>query len=114
MNEMEKELMKEATDYLAQNIRNKITISQLASVLMISESNLKRVFRDAHAKGVYQYFKYKKIEYSKALLRSGAAVKQAGLETGYTYASNFIKAFKDLEGMTPSDWIHENIKDTEF
>lgn len=107
MNPQEEKIMQEATDYLLTKIRYKITIAQLAAKLVVSESNLKRLFREKHGKGVYEYFKCIKIEYSKNLLQSGATVKETGLETGYDYTSNFVKAFKDIEGMTPTNWLRQ-------
>lgn len=107
MNPQEEKIMQEATDYLLTKIRYKITIAQLAAKLVVSESNLKRLFREKHGKGVYEYFKCLKIEYSKNLLQSGATVKETGLEAGYDYTSNFVKAFKDIEGMTPTNWLRQ-------
>lgn len=79
------------------------TISQLAKMVSISESKLKKDFKMTYGVPVYEYFQKVRMQAAKDKLLSGDhSVKEVALELGYSNLSNFTIAFKKEFGLLPS------------
>jgi AraC-like DNA-binding protein len=79
------------------------TISQLARMVSISESKLKKDFKLIYGVPVYEYFQKVRMQAAKdKLLTGGHSVKEVALELGYSNLSNFTIAFKKEFGLLPS------------
>lgn len=105
MHHTDQQLVQEATSILEKNLRYKITIPQLASKLAVSQKKLERMFKSFQHMGIHEYLTSRRIEFAKQLLLEGATIKQVGLQIGYDYETNFIKAFRQSEGVTPAVWL---------
>ena len=80
------------------------TISTLASAVGLSESKLKIGFRGIVGHSVRAYLREVRIEQAAALIRSGEAVTEAALATGFHNLSHFSKAFRSLKGVGPRQY----------
>jgi AraC-like DNA-binding protein len=79
------------------------TISQLARMVSISESKLKKDFKLIYGVPVYEYFQKVRMQAAKDKLLSGEhSVKEVAMELGYSNLSNFTIAFKKEFGLLPS------------
>jgi len=79
------------------------TISQLARMVSISESKLKKDFKLLYGIPVYEYFQKVRMQAAKdKLLAGGHSVKEVAMELGYSNLSNFTIAFKKEFGLLPS------------
>jgi AraC-like DNA-binding protein len=79
------------------------TISQLAKMVSISESKLKKDFKLLYGAPVYEYFQKVRMQAAKdKLLEGGHSVKEVAMELGYSNLSNFTIAFKKEFGLLPS------------
>lgn len=79
------------------------TISQLARMVSISESKLKKDFKIIYGVPVYEYFQKVRMQAAKdKLLAGGHSVKEVAMELGYSNLSNFTIAFKKEFGLLPS------------
>lgn len=79
------------------------TISQLAKMVSISESKLKKDFKMIYRLPVYEYFQKIRMQTAKDKLLSGDhSVKEVAMELGYSNLSNFTIAFKKEFGLLPS------------
>ena len=79
------------------------TISQLARMVSISESKLKKDFKLIYGVPVYEYFQKIRMQKAKDKLLSGdVSVKEVAMELGYSNLSNFTIAFKKEFGLLPS------------
>jgi AraC-like DNA-binding protein len=79
------------------------TISQLAKMVSISESKLKKDFKITYGLPVYEYFQKIRMQAAKdKLLTGGHSVKEVAMELGYSNLSNFTIAFKKEFGLLPS------------
>jgi AraC-like DNA-binding protein len=79
------------------------TISQLARMVSISESKLKKDFKLIYGVPVYEYFQKVRMQAAKdKLLAGGHSVKEVAMELGYSNLSNFTIAFKKEFGLLPS------------
>ena len=79
------------------------TISQLARMVSISESKLKKDFKMIYGSPVYEYFQKVRMQAAKdKLLAGNHSVKEVAMELGYSNLSNFTIAFKKEFGLLPS------------
>jgi AraC-like DNA-binding protein len=79
------------------------TISQLARMVSISESKLKKDFKLIYGVPVYEYFQKARMQAAREKLLAGAhTVKEVALQLGYSNLSNFTIAFKKEFGLLPS------------
>jgi AraC-like DNA-binding protein len=79
------------------------TIPQLARMVSISESKLKKDFKMIYGFPVYEYFQKVRMQAAKdKLLSGGHSVKEVAMELGYSNLSNFTIAFKKEFGLLPS------------
>jgi AraC-like DNA-binding protein len=103
-------VIQKAVAFLNSNLKYKITIAIVAKTVGVSEPRIKRLFRETFGMGIFHYHRKQKIEFAKEKLLHGSSVKEACLYIGYGYETNFVKAFKEVEGMTPGEWQRINLK----
>ncbi|HWB91724.1 MAG TPA: AraC family transcriptional regulator [Puia sp.] len=85
------------------------TISQLARMVSISESKLKKDFKLLYGVPVYEYFQKVRMQAARDRLLGGAhSVKEVAMELGYSNLSNFTIAFKKEFGLLPSKLLTAN------
>ena len=85
------------------------TINQLARMVSISESKLKKDFKLIYGLPVYEYFQKVRMQAAKdKLLGGNHSVKEVAMELGYSNLSNFTIAFKKEFGLLPSKLLSTN------
>ena len=77
-------------------------LKAIAKEFSLSESTLKRQFKQVYGKAIYEYYLYKKMELAKRmLLEKDMTIAQVAYSLGYEKASPFIRIFKRQFGISP-------------
>ena len=83
-------------------------IEKLARIALMSESKLKKIYKQAFGMGLYEYYQKNRMHKAKELLNSGEySVSQVGIMLGYHNLSNFSASFKKEFNQLPKD--HEQL-----
>lgn len=95
-------------------IRNRatrgITLRQVASAVGYSPSQFSRRFKQETGMTFSQFLKTLKIQLSQYLLKeSNKNICEIAFEVGYSDVPSFLRAFKDVTGMTPKEWIKHHV-----
>lgn len=79
-------------------------IEKLARIALMSESKLKKIYKQAFGMGLYEYYQKNRMHKAKELLNSGEyTVSQVGAMLGYHNLSNFSASFKKEFNQLPRD-----------
>jgi len=99
----DRERIREATEIIAASMKDPPSIHQLARLVGLNATKLKRGFRSELGITVFGYVRRLKMEQAHALLRdSDLNVTEVAWEVGYTNSSAFSAAFKRDFGISPS------------
>ena len=81
-------------------------IQQLAKMVAISESKLKKDFKTMYGFPIYEYYQKARMQAAQDKLLTGKfSVKEIAMELGYSNLSNFTIAFKKEFGVLPSQLL---------
>ena len=97
--------IKEIAKYMEQNVRQNLSVNQIAKHFLLSESGLKKIFaRDAGC-GVTEFFNNLKIEKAKEYIRENEKnFTQISDELGFSSIHYFSRLFKKKTGMTLTEY----------
>lgn len=91
--------------YLEENLNEHLSIQQICHDNLIGRSQLQKIFREKCQCGIIEYFSRMKIESAKQLIRDNHMnFTQISDSLGYTSIHYFSRQFKQLTGMTPSEY----------
>ncbi len=80
-------------------------IEKLARLALMSESKLKKIYKQAFGMGLFEYYQKNKMHKAKELLNTGEyTVSQVGCLLGYHNLSNFSTSFKKEFNRLPRDY----------
>ncbi|WP_160724415.1 response regulator transcription factor [Bacillus sp. USDA818B3_A] len=101
--------IREALDYINNNLKNELTQKEVADHVHLNPSYLSVLFKD-HVKLTFsEYVTRRRIQRAKELLMSTSLpIADIAEESGYKTAKYFIKIFKEMEGETPSAYRKNN------
>ena len=84
------------------------SIQQLAKMVSISESKLKKDFKIMYGSPIYEYYQKARMQVAHDKLLTGKfSVKEVAMELGYSNLSNFTIAFKKEFSVLPSQLLSE-------
>ncbi len=91
-----------AAESLKRRLENPPTLPALAREVGLSETTLKRGFRQVFGTTPFAYLRARRLEHAHALLAAGeATVLEAAAIVGYSNPSNFAAAFRRQFGVNP-------------
>ncbi|PLS01063.1 response regulator transcription factor [Neobacillus cucumis] len=101
--------IREALDYINNNLKNDLTQKEVADHVHLNPSYLSVLFKE-HVKLTFsEYVTRRRIQRAKELLMStNLPIVDIAEESGYKTAKYFIKIFKEIEGETPSAYRKNN------
>lgn len=94
------------TQYLKNNLNRSIKMEELAKQFHMSESKLRKLFKQETHVTIQQYFLNLKIDAIKQLLKEGKRVEEITRIFGFSSSSNFSRTFKKLVGVSPREYVH--------
>ena len=83
-------------------------LEELADLAAMSPASLRRKFKAAFGRSVFDYLRDCRLTLARDYLRRGYSVQQAAHFSGYRHASNFATAFRRRFGVTPSSLAGES------
>lgn len=102
------ECINHARDIVLGNMENPPTIIELARMVGINETKLKKGFKQVFGTTVFNCLRSHRMELAQALLTRGDCnVAEAAVAVGYSNASHFTRAFRREFGVNPGDYLHQ-------
>ena len=103
--------VKAAAKYLDQHLAEDHRLNDICRYCYINEFKLKKGFRECFGTTVFGYLRLKRMEKAKAMIENGAdSVIEIANTVGYTNASHFARAFRQVYGINPGTLITEQNK----
>ena len=97
--------IKNVYQYTLDNFREPISLEYVSALAFLSPTAFCRFFKGHTRKTYHEYLTEVRIDNACKLLRSGNYdVKTASFESGFTNTPNFIKQFKKVTQMMPSEY----------
>lgn len=98
--------VEKARALMLEDLANPLTIADLAVQVGMSESSLKRAFRDIHGVSIFAFFQAHRLEQARNLLTRGDMnVTEVAFSVGYSNHSHFSRAFKRQFGVSPKQCL---------
>lgn len=100
-----------AINYISCHLNESLTLNQVASQINIHPSYLSNLFKKEVKITFKNYILNKRIKEAKYLLEySSDSILDIALHLGYCNQAYFTRIFKELEGMTPTQYRNETCK----
>lgn len=98
-------LIAKAVDYLQTHYTDPgLTVAQLAKYTYTSREHLSRVFKEYTLESVHGYLTNLRMQHCRNAIAAGASVLDACNASGFTNYSSFLKSFRALYGVTPTEY----------
>ena len=94
----------EVLRYIHENISQKITVDDLVKLVPLSRRLLETRFKKSMGTSIYDYIIQTRIEKMMQLLCEGLSVSEAAAELGFSDIKNVSRTFRQLKGITPSEY----------
>ena len=111
----------EVLRYIHENISQKITVNEVVKLVPLSRRLLETRFKKSMGTSIYDYIIQVRIEKMMQLLCEGQSVSEAAAELGFSDIKNVSRTFRQLKGITPSEYREQfarravpNIRAPEF
>ncbi|RTR00831.1 helix-turn-helix transcriptional regulator [Halomonas nitroreducens] len=98
----ERERLERVREALHEDPAGDHRLASLAELAAMSPASLRRKFRAAYGRSVFDYLRECRLTLARDYLRKGYSVQQAAHFCGYRHASNFATAFRRHFGHSPS------------
>lgn len=90
--------------YLENNLNRFIKTEEIAKECHMSESKLRKLFKQEKHITIQQYFLNLKIEAAKQLLDENKKLEEVSNLLGFSTSSNFSRTFKKIVGISPLEY----------
>ncbi|ANH83813.1 AraC family transcriptional regulator [Niabella ginsenosidivorans] len=98
-------------EYIEQNISERISIDQLASMIAVGRRSFERRFKQATNNTVLEYIQRVRIEAAKRKFESKRLnINEVMYDVGYTDTKAFRDVFKKVTGLTPIEYRNKYYK----
>jgi AraC-like DNA-binding protein len=109
----ERQAVKRARDYLAENYAEPVTLEDLARVANLSPYHFSRVFAEQTGMPPHAFQIQLRVARARELLRQGWPIPQVATHTGFADQSHLTRHFKRLTVVTPGQYARnsKNVQD---
>ena len=97
-----KKIIAESLNYIENNIKDKITIDEIASNAGYTKFYFSRLFKQEMNVSIMEYVRERKMIYATREILNGNKILDVAIEYGWESHSGFIKAFRSYYGFSPS------------
>lgn len=94
-------IVKKASHYIANNLYQKITPSQVAQYCCVSKDHLSLLYKENTGMTTAKYILSEKLRESRRLINRGFSSSQIAYQLGFCSESHFIAKYKEQYGTTP-------------
>jgi AraC-like DNA-binding protein len=98
------EAMQEVLAYINNNFTRVIRLEALARQFGVSVSFLSHEFVKYTGRSVYDYVLYRRVVMAKELINTNAALSEVAFRCGFADYSNFLRIFRKVAGITPTEY----------
>lgn len=99
------ELVSRAVEYIHRHYTDPgLTAAFLAKYTFTSREHLSRAFKEYTMESIHGYINNLRMQHFRREIASGLSVLEACTSSGFTNYSSFLKAFRSLHGMTPTQY----------
>ncbi len=92
-------------DYISVNCTENLSLDDMADLSGFSKFHFSRLFKQFSGQTFYQYLSRKRIEHAELLLaKQELTVTDVASDSGFESQSAFIRMFKQVKGMTPTQF----------
>ncbi|MEO8206307.1 MAG: AraC family transcriptional regulator [Chthoniobacterales bacterium] len=91
--------------YIADNLSDRLSLSDLARVAGFSPFHFHREFRRVEKITPRKFIEQARLNYACDLLKRGSSVTAAALDSGYADCPQFNRSFKKYFGLAPLAWL---------
>lgn len=99
------ELAKKGAEYLSENLKRKVSVSELADKFNVSQTHIQNAFKGVYGVPISEYIRVLKMqEAALKLITTNLSVLEIAGEYGYDNSSKFASAFCKIMGDTPCDY----------
>ncbi|MCR5595644.1 MAG: AraC family transcriptional regulator [Lachnospiraceae bacterium] len=92
-------------DYISDNCTEELSLDRMADLSGFSKFHFSRLFKQFSGQTFYQYVSHKRIEKAELLLaREDLTITDVATASGFESLSAFIRMFKQIKGMTPTQY----------
>lgn len=93
--------------YIHDNITKKISVEEITRLVPLSRRLLEMKFRDEIGTSIHNYITQTRIEQMVQHLNDGKSISEAAAELGLFDIKNVSRIFKQIKGMTPSEYVEK-------
>ena len=105
INSEDKARMEIIFQYVIKNFQNEIYLEKIASLVNLTPHSFCRYFKSRTTKTFSSFVNEVRIGNAcKMLIEKKQTISQVSFDTGFNYLSNFNRQFKNIKGMTPSEF----------
>ena len=108
-NQARSSLIRCILQYINFKIYDTIKVTELAKQFYLSESALRRRFKEEVGLSINEYINQRKIEESKMMIQSGVPVGEIARRLGFYDLSHYYRTFKKHTGVTPQHFRDTNV-----
>ncbi len=92
-------------EYIHRHYGEKVTLEQIAASALVSKRECLRCFQSCIRKSPFEYLTDYRIQAAEALLRTtDLPVTEIAMHSGFSSSAYFAKTFKELRGISPSQY----------
>ena len=101
-------LMQQVLLYLDAHFTEPLSLQDVAKAFNISVSYLSHEFVRYNKRSVYDYVLYRRVMMACELVKKGSNLTNAAYKCGFNNYNTFMRAFKKIVGMSPSDYYRQD------
>lgn len=98
------ELIDGVMNYIEKNLRNKISLSEVAKQFFVSESTLSHTFKSRMGVSFYRLVTQSRLAEAKRMLLGDDSMDEISRASGFDDYSTFYRAFRQEYGISPSEY----------
>lgn len=95
----------EALRYINNNLSGELSVDSLAGMCYLSRYYFMRRFKESTGYTVHNYICHKRLTAAAEKLDEGMGVTEAAMSVGFSEYSSFLRAFKKVYSLTPSEYL---------
>ncbi|NSY90238.1 helix-turn-helix transcriptional regulator [Agrobacterium tumefaciens] len=93
------------SEYITANLTKDMTLDELSSLVRMSRFHFSRFFKETFGDSPVRYINKERVNFAKSVLVSSrATISEIAENLGFGTVQNFIKTFRELVGVTPSEF----------